>query len=177
LAGAARDHRRSRFYYEARDGERTLRDVEPHWLVQVSGRWYLVAWDVDRWDWRTFRVDRVGSPRPPGSSFRPRPAPGGDVAGYVTSGIVTAQTQVRATVRLPVPAETLAGQIWPDWGVLEAIDDRSCLFHIGGQSPETLVLLLGMLGVDFELVEAPGLSGPLREIGHRYLRAASSAGS
>lgn len=174
LAGAAREHRRLRFYYRTRDGGRSLRDAEPHWLAQANHRWYLVAWDVQRNGWRTFRADRIASPLPPGPRFLPREAPGGDVAAYVATGIATAPIRYRAIVRLQVSADELAGHVWPDWGVLEPIDEQSCLFHTGGGSLETIVLLLGMLGVDFEVVEPPGLSDLVRTTGERYLRAATA---
>ena len=177
LAGAARDHRRVRFYYETRDGDRTLRDVEPHWLVQANRRWYLVAWDTGRDDWRTFRVDRIGSPTPPGPSFRPRAAPGGDVAAYVATGIAAAPIRFRATARIHASSEAVAERVWPDWGVIEPIDERTSLFHTGGQSLEEIVLLLGLLGVDFEVVEPPELVEHLRAVGDRYLRAAAAQGS
>jgi predicted DNA-binding transcriptional regulator YafY len=177
LGGAARDHRRLRFYYRSHDGGRSLRDTEPHWLVQANRRWYLVAWDVERKGWRTFRVDRIGSPFPLGPRFRPREAPGGDVAGYVARGIATAPLRYRATARVHASADVLAGYVWPDWGVIEPIDERTCLFHTGGQSLDTIVLLLGTLGVDFEVVEPPELVEHLRSTGERYLRAASAIGS
>jgi len=61
------------------------RRVEPHHLVARSGRWYLLAWDLDRNDWRTFRADRIGPRAPTGPRFTPREVPGGDVGAFVTS--------------------------------------------------------------------------------------------
>ena len=76
IASACRDHERLRFAYRSRDGEATRRLVEPHSLVNLGRRWYLVAWDRNREDWRTFRVDRLASPAPAGGRFEPRGLPG-----------------------------------------------------------------------------------------------------
>ena len=76
-AQACRETARVAFGYTARGGARTDREVEPHWLVLLGRCWYLVAWDLARHDWRTFRIDRMGPPRRPGRHFAPRrlPAP------------------------------------------------------------------------------------------------------
>jgi predicted DNA-binding transcriptional regulator YafY len=87
IAGACRDHQRLRFDYRDHDGSATIRTVEPHRLVHDRGRWYLVAWDVDRADWRTFRADRIQPRVPTGTRFAPRELPGGDVATYLLRGV------------------------------------------------------------------------------------------
>ena len=76
IASACRDHERLRFAYRSRDGEATRRLVEPHSLVNLGRRWYLVAWDCDREDWRTFRVDRISRPAAAGGRFETRGLPG-----------------------------------------------------------------------------------------------------
>ncbi len=86
IASACRDHERLRFAYRSRDGEATRRLVEPHSLVNLGRRWYLVAWDCNREDWRTFRVDRISRPAAAGGRFEMRRLPGdGDPAAYVTA--------------------------------------------------------------------------------------------
>ena len=87
LAAACRDREDVRFDYRRRDGESSRRLVEPHQLVTAGRRWYLVAWDQHRRDWRTFRLDRLREPRPVGSHFTPREIPGGDAAGFVASSL------------------------------------------------------------------------------------------
>src|SRR4051794_20708628 len=75
IAGACRDSECLRFKYESRDGAATAREVEPHRLVHTGRKWYLAAWDLERADWRTFRVDRIASRLKTGTRFTPRPAP------------------------------------------------------------------------------------------------------
>ncbi len=81
LASACRDHEEVRFDYHGRDGDDTRRLVEPHQLVTADRRWYLVAWDLRRADWRTFRLDRLSGAQLAGKRFAPRHIPGGDGAG------------------------------------------------------------------------------------------------
>jgi predicted DNA-binding transcriptional regulator YafY len=91
IVAACRDHERLRFDYRSRDAAASRRDVEPYRLVNWGRRWYLVAWDTMRGDWRTFRVDRMDSPRTPtGPRFAPRPLPDEDLAGDVSRGVATA---------------------------------------------------------------------------------------
>lgn len=80
LAAACRDHERVRFDYRSGEGEASARLVEPHQLVTAERRWYLVAWDRDREDWRTFRADRMWQPRLVATHFAPRQIPGGAAA-------------------------------------------------------------------------------------------------
>jgi predicted DNA-binding transcriptional regulator YafY len=100
LAGACRDHELVTFRYAARDGTTSVRRVEPHSLVTVRGFWYLLAFDPDRDDWRTFRVDRLDEPVPTYRPFTPRALPADDAASYVTQRM--AEASYRYTVRLRV---------------------------------------------------------------------------
>src|SRR5690606_8854484 len=108
LAQACRDGEEVRFDYERRDGERTSRLVQPHQLVAVGRRWYLVAWDVRRDDWRTFRVDRVAEPRLAGVRFAEREVPGGDAAAFVARSFRTMPVAHQATVEVQASEEALA---------------------------------------------------------------------
>src|SRR5437764_176397 len=86
-----RDVGRLRFDYRSHDGTSAVRSAEPHRLVSWGRRWYLVAWDTERGDWRTFRVDRIAPRTPAGPRFTPRELPGGgDVAAYVARGVSAA---------------------------------------------------------------------------------------
>ena len=78
IAGATRSHEQLRFDYRDHDAQTTLRRVEPHRLVYTGRRWYLLAWDADREDWRTFRADRIRPRAPNGPRFIPREPPEGD---------------------------------------------------------------------------------------------------
>ena len=106
IAAACRDHERVRFGYQAREGERTRREVEPHSLVNVGRRWYLVAWDCGRDDWRTFRVDRIARPAP-GARFRPRELPAKDGAAYVAQSLSARPNRYEARLTLHASAEAM----------------------------------------------------------------------
>ena len=103
LAAACRDHERVRFAYTARDRADTRREAEPHALVNAGRRWYLVAWDCGRTDWRTFRVDRIAKPASTGVRFTPRTLPAKDAAEYVSQSLqsYTARYEARVTVHAP----------------------------------------------------------------------------
>lgn len=99
VADAVHAHRTLRFSYRSRADEATRRHVEPHELAFVGYRWYLLAWDLERADWRTFRLDRLTPDRQPhGRPFPPRRVPGGDAIAYVRAGVVAA-TRIVGTVR------------------------------------------------------------------------------
>src|SRR5215207_805469 len=87
VAQACRDEERLRFAYTARGGDETARHVEPHRLVALGRRWYLVAFDLTRNDWHSFRLDRVEHVRTTAMRFHPREVPGGDPAAFVRAGI------------------------------------------------------------------------------------------
>jgi predicted DNA-binding transcriptional regulator YafY len=98
IAHACRDDERLRFSYTRRDGNEGIRLVEPHRLVTLGRRWYLLAWDVERHDWRTFRVDRLTNPTTTGTRFRQRELPGGDPAQYVRDPLPGGDRRARARV-------------------------------------------------------------------------------
>lgn len=172
VACACRDHERLRFDYRDFEGTASLRIVEPHRLVHTRGRWYLVAWDTDRQDWRTFRVDRVEPRTPTGPRFTPRPLPGdGDFAAYVTKGLGSAMWRFRARVRVHAPAAAIAGRLPAAVGV-EAVDDQTCVIDAGADTPGMLAHYIGLLDVDFEVIEPPELVEHVRRLSERYQRAA-----
>ncbi|MFJ7156826.1 helix-turn-helix transcriptional regulator [Streptomyces sp. NPDC101118] len=162
LAAVCRDGERLRFLYRDHRGETSRRTVEPHRLVCTERRWYLVAWDVDRDDWRTFRADRI-EPRPPhGPRFPPRTPPADDLAAYVSEGVSQRAYAARAVLRLLVPAEEAARTVSPSDGVLEPVDAHSCLLHTGAAALDVLVIHVLMMGFEFEVVEPPELAGRIR---------------
>lgn len=87
IASARRDREHLRFVYRSREGTESRRRVEPHSLVNLGHRWYLVAWDCEREDWRTFRVDRLERPSPAGTRFARRELPDKDPAAYVAASL------------------------------------------------------------------------------------------
>jgi predicted DNA-binding transcriptional regulator YafY len=180
IVNAARDHERLRFDYVTRDSGAApaLRDVEPYRLVNWGRRWYLVAWDTARTDWRTFRVDRVSAPRTPtGPRFAPRPLPDEDVAAYVSRGVASAGWRYQARVTVNAPAETVAERLPPGVGSVEAVDDGTCRLTAGSGSPGMLAAWLGALEADFTVdpAEAPELAEHLHALADRYRRAVGDA--
>ena len=171
IAAACRDHQRLRLDYRDRGGATSLRTVEPHRLVCWGRRWYLLAWDAERSSWRTFRVDRIRPRAPTGPRFVPRDLPDADVAAWISRSVWSAGWRYWARVRLHAPAEAVAERIPPGVGLLEAVDERSCLLATGAETLETLAVHLGMLGVDFQVSEPPELVDHVRMLADRYRRA------
>ncbi|WP_327366532.1 helix-turn-helix transcriptional regulator [Streptomyces sp. NBC_01217] len=171
LAGACRDSERLRFAYRDHSGSVSRRTVEPHRLVCTERHWYLVAWDVDRADWRTFRADRITPTPPHGPGFVPREPPAEDLAAYVSKGISTTVYATHAVIRLRTGIEHAAERISPASGVLEAEGPDSCLLRTGAASLDVLVLHAMMLGIDFEVVEPPELNDAIGAARDRLSRA------
>jgi predicted DNA-binding transcriptional regulator YafY len=171
LAAACRDHEQLRFDYRDHAGSARLRVAEPHRLVNWGRRWYLVAWDTHRRDWRTFRVDRIAPRIPNGPRFTPREPPDGDVAAYVSRRVSAAAWRYRARVTVHAPAARIADRINPAVGVVEPVDEHTCVLDTGADTVETLAVYLGMLGADFTVSDPPELVSYLRELSGRYRRA------
>jgi predicted DNA-binding transcriptional regulator YafY len=171
IAGACRDQECIRFTYHDRAGAPSMRSVEPHRLVHTGYRWYLAAWDLARKDWRTFRIDRIEGKLKTSTRFKPRKPPAGDFAVYVTKSLTQVPYPYRARVTLRAPVEALASRVPPSAGVLEAVDERSCILRTGSQSLEWLTVQLTMLGVDFEVHEPPELIAYIGELIARLGRA------
>jgi len=176
IAGACRDHQRLRFDYRDHDGSASIRSVEPHRLVHDRGRWYLVAWDTDRRDWRTFRADRIQPRTPTGPRFAPRDPPDGDVANYLLRGVGSATWRYRARVTVHAAAALVAGRL-PPAVLVEAVDEHTCIVNVGADTPQMLAVYLGMLDVDFEVDEPPELVEQLRTLADRYRRATAGKAS
>lgn len=170
---ACRDRERLRFCYQAHDGTTSRRLAEPHRLVAAGRRWYLLAWDVDRADWRTFRVDRVEEAQPTGVLFREREIPGGDAAAYVAEAIQAPFARHRAVVRLHAPIDRIADRLAPWAGVLEPDGSDACLLRTVTDSLEWLTVYIAVLGVDFDVLEPAELRDEMRAIGQRLARASS----
>jgi predicted DNA-binding transcriptional regulator YafY len=166
IAAACRDRHRLRFDYRTHDDTGSLRTVEPHRLVHTGRKWYLVGWDVDRADWRTFRVDRVRPRTPTGPRFVPREPPQDDLSAYVSRGVDAALFRWRANVLVHKPATELV-QWMPPAVTVEAVDDRSCLVHAGAETPHVLAALIVSVDADFEVDGPPELLSALRVIADR----------
>jgi predicted DNA-binding transcriptional regulator YafY len=174
IAGACRDHETLKFAYRSREGVPTERDIEPHRLVHTGRRWYLAAWDSARNNWRTFRVDRIQGKLSVGSRFAPRRPPEGGFAAYVSKSVSYTPYPRRAKILLRAPLETAAQRIPSAAGMLEAVDEHTCLFHAGSCSFETLSVYLAWIGFEFEVREPPELVNCLRELADRFRHATLS---
>jgi predicted DNA-binding transcriptional regulator YafY len=172
IAAACRDSECLRFAYRSREGADSRRLVEPHSLVNLGYRWYLVAWDRGRSDWRTFRVDRLARPTSTGVRFSVRRLPVRDPAAYVKQSIAGAPSRFEARVTLHAPADAVTGRLPRHWGTVEAIDARTCEYRTGDDNLAWLALRIAMLGVDFEVQEPPELSEHLAALAERLGRAA-----
>ncbi|MFI6367252.1 helix-turn-helix transcriptional regulator [Nocardia sp. NPDC050630] len=171
VAGAIRDNHRLRFDYRTHSGTTSLRTVEPHRLAHTGRHWYLIAWDIDRADWRTYRVDRLQPRVPTGPRFTPREPPETDLAHYITSGTTTSPYRYAARVTLYVPAQVAAERIAPTVGVIEAIDDRSCLLRTGSNSLDELAVYIATFGFACRIHEPPELIAHVRELTNRLTAA------
>ncbi|QKV95741.1 YafY family transcriptional regulator [Streptomyces sp. NA02950] len=171
LANACRDCHQVRFEYRDHQGTVSRRTAEPHRLVCAQRRWYLVAWDLDRADWRTYRADRITPTPPHGPRVAPRRPPADDLAAYVSRGVSTAAYAEKATVLLRVSAERAAERVSPSAGVLEAVDEHSCLLHTGAHGLDVMVIHIVLMGFDFEVREPAGLTERVRLIRDRLDRA------
>ncbi len=175
-AQACRDEERIRFGYTARGGQRSDRHVEPHRLVSLGRRWYLVAYDLTRGDWRSFRLDRVDAPTSTGARFRPRELPAADAAAFVRAGIDNIPTahQVRALVH--APAADVAAKIGA-WARVRERDQNSCTVEMTTDSLDWAALALGATGADFEVSEPTELTEHLQDWAARFTRATSETGA
>ena len=168
IAAACRDRQRLRFDYRAHDDTETLRAVEPYRLVHTGRKWYLVAWDLDRGDWSTFRADRIKPRIPTGPRFMPRDLPEDDLSRYVSRRVDAALFHWRARVTVHKPAAELV-QWMPAAVTVEAVDDRSCLVHAGAKTPHVLAALIVSIDADFEVDAAPEVLSALRTIADRII--------
>ncbi len=157
LSQGCRNREEVRFDYERRDGEPSRRLVQPYHLVSVGRRWYLVAWDVRRDDWRLFRVDRMEQPALAGARFDPRPLPGGDPAAFVRDSLRARTVEYRATVIVADDAERLLPMIrWFEADV-DTLDAGRTRLVLRAESYEWLASMIAIVstGADVDVVDAP----------------------
>lgn len=173
IAGACRDCEKLRFRYNSRDGTASTREVEPHRLVHTGRRWYLAAWDLDRNNWRTFRVDRIEPRITTGQRFSPRKPPEGDFAAYVTRSVSYAPYAYQARITFYVSLEMAAERLPPGIGTLSAVDDHTCELCTGGSSLDTLSMHLALIGFEFMVHEPQELVDRVVWLAQTFSRAAA----
>ncbi|MBY8343557.1 WYL domain-containing protein [Streptomyces spinosirectus] len=176
MASTVAGRERLRFAYRAGDGTESRRVTEPYRLVSTGRRWYLVAYDLDRADWRTFRVDRVSEPFATGARFAPRELPTGDAAEYLRRSMQRHQRSYDFEVTFAANAQTVAARI-PSWlGTPEPLHADSCrLRGRTADGPDWLAARLALLGFDFTVQGPTELVECVRELGDRLTRAATNA--
>jgi predicted DNA-binding transcriptional regulator YafY len=171
IALGCRDSERMRFTYTAASGAQTARHVEPHRLVSLGRRWYLVGYDLDRQDWRSFRLDRLTEPRGTGTRFRPRELPAEDAAAFVRAGIGTLWAVYDVEVVAEAPAEQVRERIGR-WAAVEPDGPGRCRIQMSADALEWPLMGLGLMGAEFSVVSPPELVDRLRDWGARFTRAA-----
>jgi predicted DNA-binding transcriptional regulator YafY len=157
LAQGCRDREEVRFDYRRRDGEESRRLVRPLHLVSAGRRWYLVAWDVRRTDWRTFRVDRIDQPKLGGARFAPLALPAQDPASFVAEGLRSRATEFLATVVIDGSSEEIAAKMrWFD-AVAEDVGLGQTRIGLRAESLDWLASMIAILALSFDvvIVEAP----------------------
>ncbi|MEU7479148.1 YafY family protein [Lentzea sp. NPDC042327] len=167
VAAAAHACERLRFSYVSTEGVTSKRHVEPTRLVALGRRWYLLAHDLDRADWRVFRLDRITSALATGARSTPRTAPGGDAVEYVAQRMYDSVPVHRASATLRLPVEVARARLGDAAGELRALDAASCRWESGEDTVEYLAFRLTLLDCDFT-VHGPGaLVDHLRRVAAR----------
>lgn len=169
VAAAIRSGIRIRFEYTDSEMRHSERHAEPHRLVHTGNRWYLVAFDLGRDDWRTFRLDRVSEPRPTGIRSARRKTP--DPVEMVQRGIAIEAWAHRALVRLHVPIASAMRFIPATVGALEEVGDGECRLEIGADEIGWLARYLLGLPFEFTVEQPPELAENLAAIGRRLTEA------
>ncbi|MFI7611175.1 helix-turn-helix transcriptional regulator [Nonomuraea terrae] len=164
-----------RFGYAPEGEDAPPRRAEPHHLLTWGGRWYLVAWDLDREDWRTFRADRITPRTPAGPRFTPRELPGGDVAAFVTGRFRGSDGSpgwpCRGEVVLDLPAAAVSA--YTHDGVVEPLGPGRCRLVLGSWSWTGLAAAIGRFDAAIEVVGPAELKAAFARLARRYADAAN----
>ncbi|GAA2018295.1 putative DNA-binding transcriptional regulator YafY [Nakamurella flavida] len=154
------------------------RRAEPHEVISRDGRWYLLGWDLDRADWRTYRLDRMTPRMPTGPRFTPRPVPGGDVASFVTGLFRGSRTGDSWPCHGRVTLHAPAAQIAPYVGdaTLVALGPDRCELSAGSWSWDGLAASIARYGVEFTVLDPPALRDAVAVLAARCAAAVVSTG-
>ena len=166
-AQACRDSEVIRFSYRAKGGQDSERAVEPHRLVSIGRRWYLVGYDLDRQDWRSFRADRMSGPSPTGRRFRPRELPATDAVAFVRAGIERISTTFEVEAIIDLDADAVRGRLGR-WATVQDAGPDRCVLRMRSDSLDWPAMALGTIGADFRVVRPAELVDHLREWGRRF---------
>lgn len=174
VAAAIHRHERLRFGYVKPKRAEESRHVEPQRLVGWGSLWYLLAWDLDRGDWRVFRVDRMRPRLPTGKRFRPRAIPERDEVDFVVDRVLHAGWAHRARILVHAPADVVAAKLVVPVRI-EAVDAASCRVELRSGDPDHLAMWVTQIGVDFEVIEGESLIAALERLSTRLQRATRPA--
>jgi predicted DNA-binding transcriptional regulator YafY len=166
LAGACRDNLRARFSYVAGDGRASQRHTEPCALVHSGFDWYLAAFDLDRDDWRTFRVDRIHGRVRPGGRGKRRTVPGGDPAAYVQAraGRSGEPGAAPARIRLHVPVARIEGRIPSRYAIAAPEGEDSCVVTSRGPWSLSFLIWIALLDQPMEVLGPPEFADAARTL-------------
>ncbi|MCR6490002.1 YafY family transcriptional regulator [Amycolatopsis sp. OK19-0408] len=173
FAGAITNHETVRFRYRANDGTETRRRAEPLRLVATGRRWYLIAYDLDRDDWRIFRVDRVEDAQATGGRATPRRPPATDLAAYVVERLYDLAPTYRAVALVAGSAAEIGPRLGAAAGELTDVDGGRCRWRSSGDTLDWLAFRLLGLGCAFTVEEPPELVAHLKALADRAAAAAS----
>jgi predicted DNA-binding transcriptional regulator YafY len=169
LAACCRDLEIVAFGYSNRRGETSSRRVEPHRLVTIHGQWYLLAYDPDRSDWRTFRVDRVSAVAPTRHHFEARELPADDAASYLLESFASASYRYTALLTVELSAAAVGETFFGGFpGTITPTGPGSCEVRISTESTALLlqyVAGVAALGVGFSLTASPETTAIIRSVG------------
>jgi predicted DNA-binding transcriptional regulator YafY len=174
VAQACRDTERLRFAYTAAAGERTEREVEPLRLVSMRRRWYLVAYDLGRHDWRSFRLDRLERPVVTGVRFRPRDLPAPDAAAFVRDRLEQLPVTYAVEVLVDAPTTDVRPRLGA-WATVESAGDGRCRVRMTTDNLAWPALALAGVDAEFSVVGPPEMVDYLRVLAARFTRAVTSA--
>jgi predicted DNA-binding transcriptional regulator YafY len=172
LATSSHAHQDVRFHYVSRTGQVTERRVEPYRQVLLGRRWYLLGWDLDRRDWRTFRLDRLEGLTVPGTTFVPRELPPDGAVSFVRSSARFPVSRHQGVVRFGAPLALVSERLMAEAGSLEAIDDDTCRYVTAADSWEWLAITLAMVGAPYTIEGPPELISYSRRLARRIAQAA-----
>ena len=172
LAAACRDTLRVHFGYVASNGAPSMRAVDPAAVVYSGRRWYLVAFDLDRDDWRTFRLDRIESALRLGGRGKSRTVPGGDPASYLKTTLSryaagSEDDAEPAEIRVLAPAERIRGRVPGQYATVEPDGAGACIVRSRAAWSRHFLMWAALLDEAIEVVGPPELVATARELGSR----------
>lgn len=171
LAGAIANRERVRFAYRAGDGAETRRHAEPQRLVATGRRWYLVAWDLERDDWRMFRVDRLTDASATGARAAPRELPAADAAAFVQAKLRGLRPSAAAVVDFDAPADLLRARLGEVQGEVEPLPDGTSRWRVDADRLDWMAVRLLILDLPFRVRSPPALIEQLRTFAARAQQA------